>query len=68
MSQVRIEIIIPTYNAAMYWKTLSTGIRAQTLKPDRVVVIDSDSTDRNVEVFDRKVCHALDGKLALRPK
>jgi len=50
MSQVRIEIIIPTYNAAMYWKTLSTGIRAQTLKPDRVVVIDSDSTDRTAEL------------------
>jgi rhamnosyltransferase len=50
MAQVRIEIIIPTYNAAMYWKALSTGIRAQTLKPDRVVVIDSASTDRTAEL------------------
>ena len=44
-SMDRIEVIIPTYNAARYWKALSAGIRAQTLKPDRIIVIDSASKD-----------------------
>jgi len=50
MSQDRIEVIIPTYNAARYWKALSTGIRAQSLKPDRVIVIDSGSKDGTAEL------------------
>ena len=50
MAQARIEVIIPTYNAARYWKTLSTGIRAQSLEPDRVIVIDSASKDGTAEL------------------
>ena len=50
MAQHRIEVIIPTYNAARYWKALSTGIRAQSLKPARVIVIDSASKDGTAEL------------------
>jgi rhamnosyltransferase len=50
MAQDRIEVIIPTYNAARYWKALSTGIRAQSLKPDRVIVIDSASKDGTADL------------------
>ena len=50
MTRERIEVIIPTYNAARYWKALSTGIRAQTLQPDRVIVIDSGSKDGTAEL------------------
>ena len=45
MVRGRIEVIIPTYDAARYWEALSAGIRAQSLKPDRVIVIDSSSRD-----------------------
>lgn len=53
MEQQRIEVIIPTYNAARYWTALSTGIRAQTLQPDRVIVIDSASKDCTPELARR---------------
>lgn len=41
----RIAVIIPTFNAARYWPELSEGIRAQSLKADRMIVIDSSSAD-----------------------
>jgi rhamnosyltransferase len=53
MALSRIEVIIPTYKAARYWEALSTGIRAQSLKPDRVIVIDSSSNDGTAELARR---------------
>jgi len=53
MIKQRIELIIPTYNAARYWNALSTGIRVQTLQPDRVIVIDSASKDSTAELARR---------------
>jgi len=53
MTRERVEVIIPTYNAARYWRELSTGIRAQNLKPDRVIVIDSSSKDGTAELARR---------------
>ena len=50
MAYDRVEVIIPTYNAARYWKALSTAIRAQNLKPARVIVIDSASKDGTSEL------------------
>lgn len=38
-------VIIPTFNAARYWPALSEGIQKQSLAPDRVIVIDSSSSD-----------------------
>lgn len=46
----RIAVVIPTYNAAQYWPALSEGIRSQSLKPDRVIVIDSSSSDGTAEL------------------
>lgn len=46
----RIAVIIPTYNAARYWPQLSKGIRAQSLKADRMIVIDSSSGDGTAEL------------------
>lgn len=45
----QVAIIIPTYNAARYWDTLSAGIRAQSFMPERVIVIDSSSVDGTAE-------------------
>ena len=49
----RTAVIIPTYNAARYWPALSAGIRAQSLAPDQVVVIDSSSSDGTAELARR---------------
>jgi rhamnosyltransferase len=49
----RMALIIPTYNAARNWPTLSAGIRGQNLAPDRVVVIDSSSSDGTAELARR---------------
>jgi rhamnosyltransferase len=39
------SLIVPTYNAATAWDALRTGICTQRVKPQRVVIIDSSSTD-----------------------
>lgn len=49
----RVAVIIPTYNAARYWPELSRGIQAQTLRPERVIVIDSSSADGTAELARR---------------
>lgn len=49
----RIAVIIPTYNAARYWNALSAGILAQTLVPDRKIVIDSSSKDGTADMARR---------------
>jgi len=50
MTREDVEVIIPTYNAARYWKALSAGIRSQTLEPARVIIIDSSSKDGTAEM------------------
>jgi rhamnosyltransferase len=49
-SRPTVALIIPTYNAAPLWAALSEGIRAQSLRPDQVVVIDSSSSDGTAEL------------------
>jgi rhamnosyltransferase len=46
-------LIIPTFNAARYWPALSEGIRSQSLVPNRVIVIDSASSDGTQELARR---------------
>jgi rhamnosyltransferase len=49
----RVALIIPTYNAAGYWASLSGGIASQSLTPDRIIVIDSSSKDGTAELARR---------------
>jgi len=49
----KVALIVPTYQAARYWPALSEGIRAQSLAPDRVIVIDSSSSDGTAELARR---------------
>ena len=46
----RVALIIPTFNAAQLWTALLEGIRAQSLKPDQVIVIDSSSSDGTADL------------------
>ena len=46
----RISLIIPTLNAEKYIEKLFNIIDAQTVKPDEIIVIDSASDDKTVEL------------------
>lgn len=46
----RVAVIIPTFRAARHWAALSQGIRLQSLKADRMIVIDSSSGDGTAEL------------------
>lgn len=45
-----ISLIIPTLNAEKYLEKLLDIINAQTVKPDEIIIIDSESDDRTVEL------------------
>src|ERR1700688_4719992 len=46
----KVAVIIPTYNAAQYWAALSAGIRGQSFVPERLIVIDSSSSDGTADL------------------
>jgi len=45
---MEFALIIPTWNAAPHWHALEEGIRRQSVLPDKVIIIDSSSTDDTV--------------------
>ncbi len=45
----RFELVLPALNAGAYWDAWLEGLRAQSLQPSRVWVIDSASTDGTAE-------------------
>lgn len=45
---MKISVIIPTLNAALVIGSLLNGILNQTLKPDEIIVVDSESNDETV--------------------
>jgi rhamnosyltransferase len=45
LTKPQVALIIPTHNAARYWKALCEGIQKQSAYPDQVIVVDSSSTD-----------------------
>lgn len=47
---MNVALVIPTYNAGSSFKILLQQIKKQTLVPKRVLVIDSSSTDKTVEL------------------
>lgn len=47
---MRISIVIRSFNEDEHIERLLLGIRAQRLKPHEVIIVDSGSTDRTVEI------------------
>ncbi|KQM62014.1 rhamnosyltransferase [Sphingomonas sp. Leaf17] len=47
----RTVVVIPTLNAGSYLSRLIDGLQAQAIRPDQVLVIDSESTDDTCERF-----------------
>lgn len=50
MSARTISVIIPTLNASKYIENLITRLNSQTVKPNEIVVVDSQSDDNTVEL------------------
>ena len=45
-----ISVVIPTYNGAVFLRKVLADLRAQTLQPDEILVVDNGSTDESVSV------------------
>ena len=47
---MKFKLIVPTYNPGTIWRDCVVSILEQTLQPDRVEVVDSESTDDTVKL------------------
>jgi len=54
-----IVAIIPTYNAGQRFASLLDGLQAQTLKPAQIIIIDSESTDKTIELARSRNCKVI---------
>ncbi|WP_457568247.1 glycosyltransferase family 2 protein [Desulfurobacterium sp.] len=45
-----ISVIIPTYNAEKYIARLLDSLNTQTVKPDEIIIVDSSSSDKTVDI------------------
>ncbi len=52
-SPVKISIIIPTYNASQCIEALLAKLNAQPLQEPEIIIIDSSSEDRTIEMVKR---------------
>ena len=57
-NKLTLSIVIPVFNEQRYIKACLDSIAAQTVKPDEVIVVDNNSTDKTVQIakkykFDR---------------
>ena len=48
-----LSIVIPVFNEERYLKSCLDAIAVQTIKPDEVIVVDNNSTDRSIEIAKR---------------
>jgi len=57
---MKVSVIIPTLNAEKFiGNLLKNLIEVQTLKPDEIIVIDSSSQDRTVEIAKSYGCKTI---------
>lgn len=53
MNRSGIEVVIPAYNAAAYIEKTLASVVAQTLPPERIIVVDDGSTDATADIVRR---------------
>ena len=57
---MKVSVIIPTLNAEKFiGNLLKNLIKVQTLKPDEIIVIDSSSQDKTVEIAKSYGCKTV---------
>ena len=57
-----VSLVIPTLNEEKYIKGCINSIRSQSMQPDEIIIVDSGSCDRTVEILktlDVKMIHGL---------
>ena len=54
-----ISVVIPTRNAGQRFAELLDGLRNQTLKPAKIIVVDSESTDETLELARNRNCKVI---------
>jgi rhamnosyltransferase len=57
--KVNITVCIPTLNASVIWKELWGSLKAQTLQPSEVIVLDSTSTDDTARLAEEEGCRVV---------
>ncbi|MBR6720295.1 MAG: glycosyltransferase family 2 protein [Clostridia bacterium] len=50
MSNTKVSIIVPVYNAEKYLKRCISSLQNQTLKDIEIVLVDDSSTDSSLEI------------------
>ena len=59
-----ISVIIPTRNAGRHFEELLDGLQKQTLKPAQIIVVDSESNDKTLEIAQSRNCKVIKIKRA----
>jgi rhamnosyltransferase len=57
-----VSVIIPTLNAAPFLEAQLEALRSQTVAPDEIIVIDSDSSDATRDIAKRLECTVIEIK------
>lgn len=52
-------VVIPTYNAGQRFADLLDSLETQTLKSVQIIVVDSESTDKTLEIAKRQNCKVI---------
>lgn len=53
MIMLKLSLIIPVYNEERHIKDCLDAVAAQTVKPDEVIVVDNNSTDKTIELAEK---------------
>jgi len=61
-----ISVVIPTYNGAAFLRKVLADLRAQTLPPDEILVMDNGSTVESVAVAEAVAVRVLTGSSTCR--
>lgn len=65
-SECRLTVVIPVYNRAERVKTTLQSVKAQTLRPLRVVLVDNNSTDNTLAVLNQWKATVADSSFEVR--
>jgi rhamnosyltransferase len=54
-----VTVVIPTCNAGQGFADLLDSLQTQTLKPTEIIIIDSESTDKTLEIAKKRNCKVI---------